>query len=428
MARAIGLAFVPVLSRIFTPATYGEFGVLMAIASIVSCVGALRYDMALMLPKEESDAANILGLSVILIAGISAIAGIVFLAFGNRIGLLLRTPEIIPWLWLLPFSIFFMGLWQTLLSWSARRKQFHRASISQVAQALTGPGAQVSAGLAGANVFGLIIGRIIGDFCGTAVFARQVFKSDWPLIRGSLSLSRMKGLAREYKNFPLFAAPQSFMNTASQNVPALLLAYFFGVAVVGYYSIGVRIVQLPLQLVKGSLASVLFQKSSEVYNSGGDTYGLFKKTTLGLIGIVVLPSLLIALVAPTAAAIVLGEQWRTAGEYSRWLVLWMAVGFCNLPAVLFGQIYRRQRTLLCVEVVLLVFRVLAIVLGGMFCTALQTVILYSIVGIVYNTFLIAWVWWFMRQHSQVLAAESTISYISTPEVSTQRIAEEGGGL
>lgn len=409
IARAIGLAFVPVLSRIFSPATFGEFGVFLSIMGIVSCVATLRYDMALMLPKEDSDAANLLGLSVILIVGISALTGIVFLAFGAQIGTLLKTPEIIRWFWLLPVSVFFMGAWQTLTSWSARRKQFHRVSISRVAQSLAGSGTQVAVGLAGGNVFGLIIGRIFGDFIGTAVFVRQIFKHDWPLISGSLSLSRMKCLAREYRDFPKFTAPQTLLNMTSLNAPPLLLAYFFGGAVVGYYAIGVRIIQWPFQLVKGSLMSVLLQKASEVYNSGRDTYTLFKKTTLGLIGIVVLPSLLLALVAPMAAVIVLGEQWRTAGEYSRWMILWLAVGFCNLPAIVFGQVHRRQRMLFFVEIALLVFRMSALVIGGMFCTALQTVILLSVAGLLYNVFLIVWAWMFLSKMRQSSLIEGPIA-------------------
>ncbi len=413
LAQVIALAFVPVLSRVYDPATYGVFGVFLSIVGIVSCVATLRYDMALMLPKEDADAACILGLCGIVVLGIAALSGILCLAFGNQLATLLKTPELVPWLWLLPVLVFLMGAWQTLFSWSARRKQFRRASISQVAKALTGPGAQVAAGLCSANVFGLILGRIIGDVCGSATFAVQIFKHDWQLISGSLQWSRMKRLARAYADFPMYTTPQTLLNTVSQQVPLLLLAHYFGVAVVGYYAFGVRIVQMPMNLVRSSLQSVLFQKAGEVYNSGGDTYALFKKTTLGLIAIAVLPTVLIVIFAPAVAAFVLGEQWRTAGEYSRWLVLWLAIGFCNVPAMLFGQIYRRQRALLVIDIVVLVGRVSAIVVGGIFFTALQTVILYSIVGIFFNTYLIAWVWWFLKKQSMPISTEHSFDQTQT---------------
>ncbi|MEN6406739.1 MAG: oligosaccharide flippase family protein [Thermoguttaceae bacterium] len=403
LAQAINVAFVPVLSRLYDPATYGVFGVYLSIVSIVSCVASLRYDMALMLPKDDRDAAGLLWLCGIVTSGIAAISMVVCVCFGGQIGRLLQTPELTPWLWAAPISIFLIGIWQSLIFWATRRKKFHITSVSQVTRAAMGSGSQAAAGLFGPSVLGLIFGMILGDACGSAVFSSQVLKRDWPLIRGALSRSRLKRLLREYSDFPVYTAPQSLLNTVSAYVPSLLLAHYFGVAVVGYYTFGVRIVLLPANLVGNSLRSVLFQKATEVYHSGGDTYALFKKATLGLMGMAALPTLVIMLLAPMLAAFILGEEWRTAGVYASWLVLWLAVGFCNVPAVLFGQIYRRQRMLFGVEVVLLVARVLAIVLGGIYGTALQAVILYSIVGVLYNAFLIAWAWTFLRRHHLTLS-------------------------
>jgi len=364
---------------------------------IGACIATLRYDMALMLPKDDTDAACLLGVSEIAAVIVAGLAGVMCLAFGGPLGTLLRAPEIVPWLWSVPVSIFLAGTWQTLTSWATRRRQFHRASTSQVMRAVTAPGFQVAAGLYHPSVLGLVLGGMVGDVCASGTFASHVFRHDWPLIRASLQYSRMKQVARAYADFPMYTTPQSLLNTVSQCVPSLLLAHYFGVAVVGYYSFGVRIVQLPLNLVMASLRPVFFQRVAEVYNCGGDIYGLFKKSTLGLIGVVVLPTLAVVLFAPALAAFVLGSQWYTAGEYARWLTLWIAVGFCNVPAVLVGQIYRRQRTLLRFDVAFLVCRVLAIVIGGMFCTALHAVILFSVVGIVYNAALILWAWSFLRE-------------------------------
>src|SRR5665648_504302 len=116
LAQAINLAFVPVLSRLYDPATYGVFGVYLAIVGIVSCVASLRYDTALMLPKDDADAAGILWICGIVITGIASLTGVVFLVFGDQLGALLQTPKLVPWLWLIPISIFLVGIWQALIS------------------------------------------------------------------------------------------------------------------------------------------------------------------------------------------------------------------------------------------------------------------------------------------------------------------------
>jgi hypothetical protein len=69
-------------------------------------------------------------------------------------------------------------------------------------------------------------------------------------------------------------------------------------------------------------------------------------------------------------------------------MIWMAVVFCNLPAVLFGRIIRIQRFVFFYELGLLAARTAALVLGGLFLTANQTVMAYALVGAVMNVFLI----------------------------------------
>lgn len=398
LAQGINLAFVPILSRIYSPESFGVFGIYLSLVGIITCFATLRYDSALMLPKDDYDAAAILGLCGIILVLSTIVIEVVFLIFGRSLAMLLNMPELAPWLWLVPVSVVCMSTWLTLVSWATRQKQFHRTSVSQVTRSLASAGSQTTAGLCGAHAFGMILGALLGDICAAVAIAVPIFRRDGSLIRESFSPSRMKRLAREYVDFPLYASPQSLLNTLSINVPMLLLAHYFGPVVVGYYAVGVRIVQLPLNLVTTSLRNVLYQKSNEVYNTGGNTYALFRKTTLGLMSIVVPPTVLIFFFAPMIATFCLGERWYMAGEYSSWMVLWGAVGFCNLPAQQFGRIYRQQHVLLWFEVVLLISRVLAIVIGGTFCTALGTVILFSVVGVAYNASLIAWVWAFLRRH------------------------------
>ena len=70
----------------------------------------------------------------------------------------------------------------------------------------------------------------------------------------------------------------------------LLLAKFFGPAVAGFYILGVRCIQVPMNFLLTSLRQVFFQKASATCNSGGDVYGLFRRATLGLLAMVALPA------------------------------------------------------------------------------------------------------------------------------------------
>lgn len=401
IAQLVTVAISPLLSRLFGPAAFGVYGLYVSILTVVTAIVTLRYDQALMLPKEHKEASHLLWASVASTVGISLLSLLACLLFFDTLPQWLNAPQLAGWIFFLPLSIFLAGIYQTFNSWSTRCKKFKRASVSQVTRSVTVAGVQVSSGLCAAGPAGLICGGILGDLFASLTLVFQVKREDHKILKQGLHWQSIKDLAKQYRDFPLLSSTQNFFNTVSQNVPLLLLSKFFGPVVVGFYALGIRVLQMPMNLVLISLRQVLFQKASEVYNAGGDTYGLFKKTTLGLLALAGVPAVLIMAWGPVIFEWVLGKEWTVAGEYARWLVLWLWLMFANVPAVLFGQIYRKQGSLLVQDICLLALRVAAIVIGGLRNNPLEAVILYSLVGVFFNVFIIGWMGIFLRQKARL---------------------------
>jgi lipopolysaccharide exporter len=400
LGQLLLLAVSPLLTRLFAPSAFGAFGVYLSLASILGALSTLRFDQALMLPKDTGTAAALFWaalLSACLVAALSLAGGLVFF---NRILSLLKVGELSGWILLLPLSILLLGAYTALNSWSTRHKKFARSSAAQMARALAIAVVQVGAGLAKAGPAGLVGGALAGDGVAALVLARQVRRHDGPHLRAALRWPAIRRAAGQFRDFPLFSSPQNLLNAISQNIPVLLLAKFFGPAVAGYYVLAVRSIQIPMNFLLTSLRQVFFQKASETCNSGGDAYALFRRTTLGLLGLVALPTLAVMLFGPRLFAFVLGREWGMAGEYARWLVSWLALMFANVPAVLFAQIYRRQRAVLLQDVLLLALRVLAIVVGGLRRSPWLAVALYSAVGVAFNMFIILWAGNFVKKEER----------------------------
>ena len=93
-----------------------------------------------------------------------------------------------------------------------------------------------------------------------------------------------------------------------------------------------RLLQVPMNFFLTSIRQVLFQQLSHRKAHSGDLYMPFLKATGGLVLACVVPATIGFLIAPAFFALVFGEQWRTAGEFGRWLILWLAPAFCNVPA------------------------------------------------------------------------------------------------
>ncbi len=178
------------------------------------------------------------------------------------------------------------------------------------------------------------------------------------------------------------------MNALSIGLPVLLLTHFFGIAVAGAYAFAGRLLNTPMSLVSGAVRQVLFQKGGEMQHQERKLSALFLKSTLGLFGLGVLPAIVLCIWSPQLFAWVFGKQWHTAGEFARYLVFWLLFAFCNLPAVLFARLIRIQRTLFFFNSIVLAVRVLTLVVGGLYLTALQSIALFSALGGVMNLALI----------------------------------------
>jgi len=391
VAQLIGFSLTPIISRLFDPSDFGVFGSFIAISNVVAAGVTLQYSQAIMLPKEDKDAANIFAVSVLSVLTITLFGIFTAYIFSDRLLGILNAPEAKWLLWFLPFGIFIDGVNQSFQGWCIRRKAFDKTACSQIVRSGSTGALQIASGLFQFGGTGLIAAFVAGNGAASMNLSRRVFVTDRVLLKSSLAWNRIRRLAVEYRDFPMYAATQNVMNALSQGLPVIFLGYFYGIAIAGAYAFGMRLLKAPMNFVLIALRQVLFQKVSEAYNAGQDLFPLFIKTTLGLAAIALPPSILLILWAPGIFTWAFGEQWLTAGEYARWIVLWLMVTFCDVPSVLFAKVLRKQKQLFFYEIFQSSLRIGSLVIGGLYFNAYTTVIIFSMVGIVLNSILIAWI-------------------------------------
>lgn len=388
-AQAIGYALTPIISRLFSPSDFGTFGTFNSVAAIISAGATLEYSQSIMLPREKDDALNLFALSCISVFGIGLLFSVICIILPEVIKSLLRADGNFI-LIILVFSIIIAGLNRSFQAWCVRVKAFKQTSTSQVIRSISSNGSQIGFGLLHGGAPGLIISTVLADALASLNLIR-VLIPEFLERRYLITWSKMKILAKEYVDFPMYSASQNVINALSSGIPVLLLTHFYGIAIAGAYAFGVRILQIPMGFVLNALRQVLFQKASETQHNGGDLFSLYKKITLGLFGIAFVPSLVLFIWAPNIFVIIFGDQWMIAGEYARYLVLWLLFAFCNVPAVLFAQLIRIQRNFFFYDLILLLGRISVLVFGGLYLSALQSVILFSFIGAIMNFILIFYV-------------------------------------
>lgn len=391
IAQIITFACLPIITRLYTPADFGLLGSFATIVGIIATTATLQFAQAVVMPAKATKAARLFNVCLLASVAVTMMSFIVpflpmdWLTGGKSLG---RARWI---LWLVPCSVLFQGLQQALAAWHIRRKSFRHTASSQVVRSVTLAGGQIGAGLLSAGAGGLVCGNVLGDACAIVNLGLGLDRADRTLFRKQFSLRRLYVTAREYYDFPFYATPQAILNATSQGIPVLLLAHFYGLAVAGAYTLGIRLIQTPLNLLQAPLRQVLFQRLSEYGNAPHLWHRAFVRATLILLMLALLPAIFVFFVAPILVVAFAGPQWLQAGQFASWLVVWAAVGFCNVPAVLSATLLRLQKQLLIFDILLLGFRVAALTITGLWYGPVIAVAVFSLVGMVMNAFYILYV-------------------------------------
>ncbi|MBO6937193.1 MAG: lipopolysaccharide biosynthesis protein [Deltaproteobacteria bacterium] len=349
LAQAVNLAVTPVLTRLFTPSDFGVLKLVNSFAALFIGVAALRFDMAIVLPKRESHGAGLLALSLTCVAFTTGLAVLVVLLGGGWLADALGGPGLESWLWLAPPIILVTGAYNALTYWCTRQAQFGRLSISAATAGLSSAGAKLVGGAARLGALGLTGGQLLGQAVAALVLGAQVWRSDRAMLRLA-RFSRFRALAKSYRDFPFVHAPMTLINRFVQTLPVFMLGTYFGEESVGQWALCMVLVAVPVQVLQNAFRQVVFQRMSARVNEGGDVVPLLNRSHLGLFLVGILPATVGSYFAPEVLPWILGFEWTGAGHMARFAIWWQLSLLVSTPALALFPVLRMQRAVLVWQV------------------------------------------------------------------------------
>jgi len=347
IAQAIPIAISPILTRIYTPEDFGIFALYMSLASILSLMATGRYELAIMLPKKDEDAINIVALSILISFFVSFISFLIVFIFNVQITNLLGNPEISNWLYFIPVTVLLTGVYQSFNYWSNRKKQYKRLATSRVIQSVTTATTNLTMGFNSLGSSGLILGGVLGQGMATTILARMVWREDANQLK-DLNRLKMVVLIKKYKKLPIFNLPNALIDGLRLSGISILIAKFFTTATLGQFSLAWKMVQTPMSLIGSSLSQVFFQKVASSKKS--DLHLIIKNYTLRAIFISAPIFIIIYFFAIDIFIIVFGENWKLAGEVASILSPWLFFNFLTMPMANIFIILNRQEIVLIVSI------------------------------------------------------------------------------
>lgn len=381
-AQILTILSVPVLARLYQPENFGVWALYSSITSIISVIICMRYEYSIMLPELDEDAVNLLGVSFLAIGVVTVLTLAIIWFFKEPIINVLNSPQIENYLWLVPPFVIVNGIFLALNSWNSRTKLFRRLSISRISSSVSTTATQIIIGLVERkSPSGLIVGNLTGQSVATFILAGQIWRDDRNLIMKSLNWKKMYEGLKRYSKFPLIDSFSALMNSISWQLPAFLLAAFFSPTIVGFYSLGFRLLQMPMSLIGSSISQVFFQRASRASSRG--TLPLLVENVFKLLVIIgMFPILVLTIVGSDVFTVIFGEAWAEAGVYTQILGLWAFVWFISSPLDAIYLVVEKYHFGFRYNFFNLATRFLSLIIGGLLGSARTALILFSISGIV----------------------------------------------
>lgn len=77
IAHGISVVSMPILTRLYTPESYGIFGTYSALVSILSIITTLRYEFSILLPPNDEDAERLVAVTLFISCVMPIIIGLI---------------------------------------------------------------------------------------------------------------------------------------------------------------------------------------------------------------------------------------------------------------------------------------------------------------------------------------------------------------
>lgn len=373
--QAIIIAASPILTRLYSPEDFGVLAVFASLLGIISAIASLRYQLAIPLPNNEKDAANVTVLSLVIVLGMSLLTSIIVIPLSRPISDMLNAPLLDDFIWLLPAGVMLAGVYEVLNYWAIRKKAFSSIAQTKLNQSVGMVGVQVGGYSLGP--LALVLGRVVGQTIGILKLAKIIASNRGEFRKVSISGVRVS--LKKYRSFPLVSTWSALASAGASQLPALLIAVIVGPAAAGLYALTSRVMLLPVGVISKSMGDVFYSEAIDAKAQGklGPlVVNIYSKMVF--VGLPIALTLIFA--APEVFSVIFGDNWARSGELASWMTIGVFFQFVTTPPGRVFLILDRHGYALFFQLSFLLTTAISIVLGGLWFKDLMLIMAILAVG------------------------------------------------
>ena len=369
LAQMINIISQPILTRIFSIETLGIYTYLISLANVIIPISSLKLDMLIVSEADDREAQYITDVCIIINILVFIIyTFIIFIGCNfpkenifNKYGLVI---------YIVPIIIFTNGLRFLFISYLNRYQKYKTISLIGVIRESIRVIFQIIGGVFSLGVLVLSLGYALSPLFGLNIQIKDYLKKLKK--RPKLTKEKFKKIIFEKGRKQIFfLVPGQFINSFSSSLVMVYIAILFSEKELGYYSAGVRVLEIPIIFITSNVSKVCYQNISENIYNKKPILRILMSVTVVLSVISIIGFSILYFIAPKFSEIIFGEGYKIAGEYIKCMCIMYAV---RLVATSFSGIcilFKKQEF----EFILNILLIIVAIFSYLICNAFN----YSII-------------------------------------------------
>jgi stage V sporulation protein B len=320
VSRAITLASMALISRLYPAESYGAWIIVLSLATFIMPLATLRYDLAMVLaPSKRMSAA--IAVAIVFQSSLFAfftLVGVLFFSEQNISAISGLSEHNQSLLIFVPVMIVLMATSVCLQAWSNRERNFLGLSISQITQSIATAVLTLLLPLKfGATPMVAATAASLGMFMAVLMLIAQA----WPTLSVSLKGASIMRASwhgiRKYRIYALLGVPYALSIVFSERLLQLIITNYFSLATLASYFVARQVIMGPTMIVANGIRTVIFS-----YGARLDNIDMTRSRVLGILTVLigfVAPALAFSLVwIETVATYVMGSDWPDLPQFAYW--------------------------------------------------------------------------------------------------------------
>lgn len=311
--QGIYLVTLPLITRIFGAEIIGILTFLIAIAAIIRSISDLGLTNSLMIGNQKNLILTYRVISTINLL-LSILSALLISIYLNKI----HEYDInIIFLFITILIIIYTDQQiQVSYTWLNRMKHYNILMYNPIIKNGIFCVGSIIFGILGMKLNGYLIAYILGQ-----VITLIHMKRNLPKYSYTFKIKDFKQSIKDNKRFVIYQLPTNILSNLKNQLPTILIQSLWGPQILGYYSITVKVLQVPSSLLANAIGRVFFQTVSNMKRQGEDIAQYVLNNMLKGIKLAIIPMILLISFGEIGAVILLGADWSIVGDFIKILAL-----------------------------------------------------------------------------------------------------------